>query len=105
MIIRLLHTLYDKALGRVDIPFAISFTDGTVYRNRIGPPEIEIRYLKKRAELNTLLFQGVGLVESYIHRELNIAGDIKLLVRAFEDGVRSCFMPGSNTGPWVQTTV
>ncbi len=89
MIIRMLHTLYDKALCRVDIPFAISFTDGTVYQNRIGPPEIEIHYLKKRAELNTLLFQGVGLVESYIHRELDITGDIKLLVRAFVENTES----------------
>ncbi len=79
----LLHRLYEKALQQSPVAFAIRFTDGSVYRNQPGPPDIEIRYHKKRAELNTLFFQGVGLVESYIARDVDIFGDVKLLIRAF----------------------
>lgn len=83
MITRLLQFFYQRALARTDIACAVRFTDGTVYCNRSSPAEIEIRYRKKRSEINTLLFQGVGLVESYINGGVDIEGDIKLLVRAF----------------------
>ncbi|MGM0451802.1 MAG: class I SAM-dependent methyltransferase [Thermodesulfobacteriota bacterium] len=80
---RLLYYLYEKALRPTPVAFAVRFTDGTVFCNRNGPAQIEIRYRKKRAEINTLLFQGVGLVESYINGGVDIEGDIKLLVTAF----------------------
>ncbi|MBS0013449.1 MAG: class I SAM-dependent methyltransferase [Desulfobacterales bacterium] len=83
--IRFLKAMYVRFLGNTRISFKIVFTDGTCYAHGSGPPAFVIRYNTKTAQLNTMLFFGWGLIESYINGGVDIEGDLKALIRATAD--------------------
>ena len=82
MIRRFLEHMARNFLTQTASPIAIVFSDGRRLANREGPAELEVRFLNKRAELNTLIFGKWGLLESYINQSLEINGDLRLLIRA-----------------------
>jgi cyclopropane-fatty-acyl-phospholipid synthase len=82
---RLLEKMYIDALGKTPIPFEVFFPDGTCYCHGTGLPEFTITYRKKSAVLNTMLFHGWGLLESYIRGSVDIDGDLQSLIRALVD--------------------
>ncbi len=82
---KLLHGLYRRFLGGSPIPFTIVFADGTRYKNGSGPPAFIIRYQTQKAQINSILFHGWGLIESYISGGVDIDGDLKALIRAAAD--------------------
>lgn len=90
---RLLQKIYPWMLGKSSIPFTVHFTDGSIYRHGSAPPAFTIRYKTRAAQLNSILFLGWGLTESYINGGVDIGGDLKALVRAAAD----------NEGPLDQT--
>ncbi len=82
---RLLEKMYIVSLGNTPIPFKVFFPNGTCYSQGTGPPAFTISYRKKSAVLNTMLFHGWGLLESYIRGSVDIGGDLKSLIRALVD--------------------
>lgn len=82
---RLLKAFFKSSWGDSSIPFEVIFTDGTTYRNRDEHPQLTIRYKSRLAEINTMLYHGWGVTESYINQGLDIDGDLKLLVRGEAD--------------------
>lgn len=80
-----LKKMYIGALGNTPIPFKVFFPNGTCYCHGVGPPAFTISYRKKSAMLNTMLFHGWGLLESYIRGSVDIGGDLKSLIRALVD--------------------
>ena len=81
----LLKRLYDKYLGKTAIPYKVVFTDGSICSNTSENPSFTIRYSSKAAEVNSVLFHGWGLIESYINGGVEIYGDLKALIRAAAD--------------------
>ncbi len=79
---RLLKAFFESIWGKTSIPFEVIFVDGTHYHNQQNDPEVIIRYKSKLAQINTLINHGWGLIESYIHQNVDIDGDLKLLIRA-----------------------
>ncbi len=82
---RLLKRMYTRMLGRTSIPFAIVFSDGSCHCHGAEPPAFTIRYRTKAAQLNSIVFTGWGLIESYISGGVDIDGDMKALIRAAAD--------------------
>ena len=82
MIRSLLERMARDFLAKTDSAIAVVFTDGTRLSSREGPAAIEVRFLNKRAELNTLVFGRWGLIESYISQSIDIRGDLRILIRA-----------------------
>lgn len=81
----LLTAFFKSTWGNTAISFEVIFADGSAYRNRSDKPAVAIRYKSRLAELNTLVHHGWGLVESYISQDVDIEGDLKLLIRASAD--------------------
>ena len=82
---RILKKIYPRMLGKTSIPFKILFADGSSYCQGTGPAAFTIRYHTKAAELNSLVFLGWGLIESYINGSVEIDGDLKAIIRAAAD--------------------
>ena len=82
MIRSLLERMARDFLAKTDSAIAVVFTDGTRLSSREGPAALEVRFLNKRAELNTLVFGRWGLIESYISQSIDIRGDLRILIRA-----------------------
>lgn len=82
---RILKKIYPRILGKTSIPFKILFADGSSYCQGTGPAVFTIRYHTKAAELNSLVFLGWGLIESYINGSVEIDGDLKAIIRAAAD--------------------
>jgi cyclopropane-fatty-acyl-phospholipid synthase len=78
----MLERIYQNLLDRVDIPIAVTLSSGRVLTNTSGPAALTIRYRRRRAELNSLLFGKWGLIESYINQSVDIDGDLRPLIRA-----------------------
>jgi len=64
------------------VPFRVLLADGTVIGNRGASPAFMLTFRTRGAELRTLAFGYVGLLESYIAGSVDIDGDIALAVRA-----------------------
>jgi cyclopropane-fatty-acyl-phospholipid synthase len=64
------------------IPFRVVLADGTVFGNRGSSPAFTLTFRTRGAELRTVAFGYVGLLESYIFGSVDIDGDIALAVRA-----------------------
>ncbi|MPZ10242.1 MAG: methyltransferase domain-containing protein [Kiloniellaceae bacterium] len=63
------------------ITFEVVFSDGGVYRNRAGEPELSIRFKTVGAEMWTVLFTDMGLLDAYFDQTIDIHGDIAALVK------------------------
>lgn len=78
-----------KLLGRfaqaTQVCFRVVFSDGSEFRNREGPPAFTLVFRNRRAELRTLLFRHVGLLESYFCGDVDVDGDIAAAFRAGMD--------------------
>jgi len=76
------------ALGNhVDTCCSLQFADGTQYQNRPGAPVFSINVRRARAGLRILLFGHVGLLESYLAGDVDVAGDFGAAFRvAFASG-------------------
>ncbi len=82
---RFLKKIYAWMLGKTTTSFKIVFSDGSHCTHGKEPPEFIIRYRTKAAELNSAVFLGWGLIESYISGEVDIDGDLKAIIRASAD--------------------
>lgn len=85
MIVRLLEYACKAIFGSTRVSVSVVFTNERVYRNRKAPADIEIHFLKRRAELNALFFSKWGLIESYINGNVEIKGDFRLVIQAAEE--------------------
>src|SRR6056297_2499560 len=81
----LLQAIYIRFLGKSSIPFKVIFADGTSYAHGSEPAAFIIRYKTKKAQFNSMLFFGWGLIESYINGGVDIEGDLQALIRATAD--------------------
>lgn len=79
---QILSRLYAAAIGKSSIPIEVDFCDGTVFRTAADSPVLKIRYKTRAAQLNSIVNHVWGLIESYIRQNVDIEGDIRLLVRA-----------------------
>jgi hypothetical protein len=69
-----------------DVPFRVVFPDGTVVERASASPTFTLTFRTRGAELRTVAFGYVGLLESYIDGSLDIDGDFALAVRAGTEG-------------------
>ena len=71
------------AIGsRTGVCFRIFFANGASYQNHGGAPAIIVTFNTRGAELRTILFGHVGLLEAYFDGSVDIDGDIALVFRA-----------------------
>jgi len=63
------------------LTYEVVFSDGGVYRNRPGEPELSIRFKSVGAEIRTALFTDMGLLDGYFDQTIDIHGDIAALVK------------------------
>ena len=76
--------LTEATLG-TSIPFQIVYANGTSVRVGSGEPAFTLFFRNRRAELRTLLFRHVGLLESYFAGDLDFEGDIAAAFRVGMD--------------------
>src|SRR5512143_4131613 len=70
-----------------EIPFRVVLADGTVIENGGASPAFTVTFRTRGAELRTIAFGYVGLLESYIGGDVDIDGEIALAFRAgFDSG-------------------
>ncbi len=63
------------------LTYEVVFSDGGVYRNRAGEPELSIRFKTVLAEVRTALFTDMGLLDAYFDQTIDIHGDIAALAK------------------------
>jgi cyclopropane-fatty-acyl-phospholipid synthase len=80
----LLEAALRRAGEHADAAFAVRFTSGREYRNREGNPAFTLIFRTARAEWRAAVFGHIGLIDSYVHGEVDIEGS---LARAFATGM------------------
>jgi len=63
-------------------PFEVTFSDGSQYRNRIGPARFALRLRTRAAELKSLALGHVGLLDAYFDGDVDVEGDLRAALRA-----------------------
>lgn len=81
-----LRQLIERFGQRSSVPFEATFADGSSYRARNGTPALRFIFRNRRAELRTLAFGHIGLMESYFDGDLDVEGDFR---QAFRFGMES----------------
>lgn len=66
--------------------FEVTFSDGTRYRNREGPPSFSIRFRSRAVEWGIAAFGHVGMLEGYFDGDIDVEGDLHA---AFQTGLCS----------------
>lgn len=82
---RTLQNLMRSVGSRTDVCFRIVFSDGSAFQNRDGNPDVTLRFRNALAELRTMLFGDVGILESYFDQSLDVDGNIAAGFRAGMD--------------------
>lgn len=67
------------------VRFRVVFSDGGDFQNHEGAPAFTLKFNKRRAELRTLAFGHVGLLESYFCGDADLDGDIAAAFRMAMD--------------------
>src|SRR4051794_40179823 len=49
--------------AKASVPFEVTYSDGTRYRNRDEPPRFSIRFRSRAAELTLAAYNHIGLLE------------------------------------------
>ena len=80
--IAMLRKIFASSIGQTKIPIQVIFRDGSIYTNTNTRPELKIIFKSRRAQINALINHGWGLIESYISQDVDIEGDLKLLIAA-----------------------
>ena len=84
-----MQALVEKTLAQVgnrtEVPFAVRFADGAVYRNVDGKPVFTVVFRTTRAYWRIAAFGYIGLLEGYFADDLDIEGD---LARALAVGMQ-----------------
>src|SRR5438874_10516702 len=62
--------------------FQVMFSDGSHYRNRPGPARFSLRFHKRAAELKSIAFGHVGLLDAYFDGDVDVEGDLRAALRA-----------------------
>lgn len=83
-----LYRTFERIGRRTALKLFVRLVDGTQYQNVSGAADVKLTYRTRRAELKTLLYGHVGLLESYFEQELDIDGDLH---KAFAIGFGSRF--------------
>ena len=73
--------------------FAVTFSDGTTYRNREEPPCFSIRFRDRGVEWAIAAFGHIGMLEGYIDGAIDIDGDLNA---AFHAGLNGGFASSAN---------
>jgi cyclopropane-fatty-acyl-phospholipid synthase len=76
------RTFLTEAAHRTTVRFRIVFADGSEFSSREGAPDFTLIFRSHRAERRVLLFDHVGLLESYFDGDLDIEGSLPLAFRA-----------------------
>jgi cyclopropane-fatty-acyl-phospholipid synthase len=74
--------------AQASVPFEVTYSDGTRYRNREGPPCFSIRFRNRAAELGLAAYNHIGLLEGYFDGNIDVEGDIRA---AFQTSMYSGF--------------
>jgi cyclopropane-fatty-acyl-phospholipid synthase len=62
--------------------FEVTFSDGSQYRNRLGPARFALRLRTRAAELKSLALGHVGLLDAYFDGDVDVEGDLRAALRA-----------------------
>ena len=77
----LLEPTMRRMVEQAATPFAVTFADGTRIASPHGAPAFALHFHRRSAERRTALFRHIGLLESYFAGELDIAGDLRAMLR------------------------
>lgn len=80
---------YFSSFESTSINFKVLFADGSSFQNRMGDPDITLTYKTRKAQLHTLIKGELGLLEPYFDQEIDIEGDIELLLRIEDQNIES----------------
>ncbi|MFM1892511.1 MAG: hypothetical protein RLZ44_1588 [Pseudomonadota bacterium] len=74
--------MYLSTFGdRSEVPIAITFADGAVYRNRQEEPVVTVVFRTRGAQSRVLAYGHIGLLEAYFDGTVDIEGDLRQLFR------------------------
>jgi cyclopropane-fatty-acyl-phospholipid synthase len=66
---------------RSPVSIAVSFQDGSTYRNRAEEPVVHVIFRSHEAQLRLLAYGHVGLLEAYFDGRVEIEGELRQLFR------------------------
>jgi cyclopropane-fatty-acyl-phospholipid synthase len=84
----LLKRILETLGGATRLCLRVTLADGSSWQNLPGEPVVHLRYKTRGAQLRTLAFGHIGLLESYFDQSLDVEGDF---ARAFRIGFESRF--------------
>jgi cyclopropane-fatty-acyl-phospholipid synthase len=99
VIVQSLYRVFERIGSRTALRLRVQFVDGTSYQNVTGEPDVFLHYTSRAAQLKTLLYGHVGLLESYLDQTLDIDGDLH---KAFEIGFGSGFAGDRSPLVWLR---
>src|SRR5512132_4166865 len=73
-----LRTVFESLGDNTEVTFRAELVDGSVYQNRPGVPQLNLRFNRASAQWRVLMFGHIGLLESYFDGALDIEGDFPL---------------------------
>lgn len=77
---------FGKMGQSVPFAFAVTFADGTTYRNREEPLRFSLRFRTRAAEWAIAAYGHIGLLEGYIDGEIDFEGDLHAAFQAGLNG-------------------
>jgi cyclopropane-fatty-acyl-phospholipid synthase len=83
---KLLHQVLARYGARTQVPFRVTFADGTTYRNRDEEPALGLTFKTAAAQRRVIALGHIGLLESYFDGDLEVEGDLR---QAFRFGFES----------------
>ena len=99
MIVSSLYRTFERIGRSTALTLCVRFVDGTQYQNVSGESDVLLTYRTRRAEMKTLLYGHVGLLESYFEQELDVVGDLD---KAFAIGFGSRFAEHGSPLVWLR---
>ena len=99
MIVSSLYRTFERIGRSTALTLCVRFVDGTQYQNVSGESDVLLTYRTRRAEMKTLLYGHVGLLESYFEQELDVVGDLD---KAFAIGLGSRFAEHGSPLVWLR---
>ncbi len=71
----------EKLGAAAPVPFELTFSDGSTYRNRDGATAFHITFRNRAAELGIAAFGHIGMLDAYFDGNLDVDGDLRAAFR------------------------
>ena len=71
----LLRNVIARIGSRTALPFRVHFADGSTLQNHPGDPVATFTFKTQAAQLATVVFGHIGLLDAYFDRQIEIDGD------------------------------